>query len=65
MLFFIFFCQIAEEFLFGVETQANYSLLVLKLVELHTDPQIKVAAAILFKNFIKRNWKLARIPPFS
>ena len=57
-------CQIAEQFLFGVETQVNYPLLVLKLAELHTDPQIKVAAAILFKNFVKRNWKLARILPF-
>ena len=45
-----------------METQVNYPLLVLKLAELHTDPQIKVAAAILFKNFVKRNWKLVTVP---
>jgi hypothetical protein len=54
---YIFFIA-AEQFLFGVEKQQNYPLLVLKLVESHSDLNIKVAAAILFKNFVKRNWKL-------
>lgn len=48
----------AEAFLLGVESQQHYSLLILKLTETHPDLQVKVASSILFKNYVKRNWKL-------
>lgn len=47
----------AEKFLESVETQHNYSLLLLQLVGRDgVDPTIRVAGAIAFKNFVKRNW---------
>ena len=50
----------AEDFLKNVEKQKGYSILLLTLLspDNTTDPTIKVAAAIAFKNFIKRNWKV-------
>ncbi|PVD23451.1 hypothetical protein C0Q70_16723 [Pomacea canaliculata] len=49
----------AERFLESVERNQNYGLLLLHLmdksdIELH----IRVSAAIVFKNFIKRNWRI-------
>jgi hypothetical protein len=57
----------AEDFLKNVEKQKGYSILLLTLLspENAADPTIKVAAAIAFKNFIKRNWKVVSIVPFS
>ena len=50
----------AEDFLKKVENQKGYSLLLLTLLspDNPTDPTIKVAASIAFKNFVKRNWKV-------
>ncbi|XP_026750496.2 exportin-2 [Galleria mellonella] len=47
----------AEKFLEGVEVNQNYAVLLLHLVEKEAaDMTIRVAAAIAFKNYIKRNW---------
>lgn len=49
----------AEDYLMSVEKQVGYSILLLQLadsdqVEMH----IRLAAAINFKNFVKRNWRV-------
>eukprot|EP01087_Luapelamoeba_hula_P019082 TRINITY_DN6277_c0_g1_i1.p1 TRINITY_DN6277_c0_g1~~TRINITY_DN6277_c0_g1_i1.p1 ORF type:complete len:1049 (+),score=219.24 TRINITY_DN6277_c0_g1_i1:42-3149(+) len=48
----------AEEYLLTkAQPQPGFSLLILKMLTLSgIEPTIKVAAAILFKNFVKRNW---------
>jgi len=56
------FFFLAEDFLSKQEGNQNYALLVLKLVEIHSDINIKTAAAILFKNYVRRNWKLVWRP---
>ena len=54
----------AEDFLKSVEGQRGYGLLLLTLLRgncpgaAEANPAVKVAAAITFKNFIKRNWKV-------
>lgn len=52
----------AEKFLEGVEVNQNFPLLVLHLVsKSEVDMTVRVAGAIVFKNYIKRNWKVVRI----
>eukprot|EP00117_Sycon_ciliatum_P032906 scpid41873/ scgid25428/ Exportin-2; Cellular apoptosis susceptibility protein; Chromosome segregation 1-like protein; Importin-alpha re-exporter len=47
----------AEKFLEGVECQQNYGILLLKLfTRQSSDDIVKLAAAVTFKNFVKRNW---------
>ncbi|CAH1099878.1 unnamed protein product [Psylliodes chrysocephalus] len=47
----------AEKFLEGVEVNQNYPLLLLNLVHKpEADMTIRVAGAVAFKNYIKRNW---------
>lgn len=47
----------AEKFLEGVEVNQNYPILLLHLIDKDgIDMTIRVAAAIAFKNYIKRNW---------
>ncbi|CAH2986728.1 unnamed protein product [Chilo suppressalis] len=47
----------AEKFLEGVEVNQNYPVLLLHLIDKDgVDMTIRVAAAIAFKNYIKRNW---------
>ncbi|KAL0861429.1 hypothetical protein ABMA27_008973 [Loxostege sticticalis] len=47
----------AEKFLEGVEVNQNYAILLLHLIDKDgVDMTIRVAAAIAFKNYIKRNW---------
>ena len=50
----------AEDFLKSVEGQQGYAMLLLALLgsERPVGNDIKLAAAIAFKNFIKRNWKV-------
>ena len=52
----------AEDFLRSVEGQKGFPLLLLTLLGSdNNDPEaisIKLAAAINFKNYIKRNWKI-------
>lgn len=47
----------AESYLESIEANPNYAILLLKLID-QKDVQmvIRVAAAVTFKNFIKRNW---------
>lgn len=48
---------IAEKFLENVETNQNYSILLLHLVgKDEVDGTIRIAGSIAFKNFVKRNW---------
>lgn len=50
-------CFLAEKFLEGVEVNQNYPLLLLNLVHKpEIDMTIRIAGAIAFKNYIKRNW---------
>ncbi|XP_026320326.1 exportin-2 isoform X2 [Hyposmocoma kahamanoa] len=47
----------AEKFLEGVEVNQNYPILLLHLIDKDgVDITIRIAAAIAFKNYIKRNW---------
>ncbi|XP_017781726.1 PREDICTED: exportin-2 [Nicrophorus vespilloides] len=49
----------AEKFLEGIEINRNYSLLLLHLIHKpEVDMTIRVAGAVAFKNFIKRNWSV-------
>ncbi|TNN85626.1 Exportin-2 [Liparis tanakae] len=48
----------AEKFLESVEGNQNYSLLLLTLLEKSQDTVIRVCAAVTFKNYIKRNWRI-------
>lgn len=49
----------AEKFLQSVEINQNYPILLLHLVDkAEAEMTIRVAAAIAFKNYIKRNWKV-------
>lgn len=53
------FFVVAEKFLEGVEVNQNYPLLLLNLVHKpDVDMTIRIAGAIGFKNYIKRNWQL-------
>lgn len=53
----IFF--VAEKFLEGVEVNQNFPLLLLHLIDKQeVDMTVRVAGAIAFKNYIKRNWKV-------
>ena len=50
---------IAEKFLQSNEAKENYNVLLLQLVaESSTDGLIRIAAAISFKNSVKRNWRI-------
>ena len=53
----------AEDFLRSVEDRQGYAMLLLALLgaERQCGNDIKLAAAIAFKNFIKRNWKVVSI----
>ncbi|KAJ6646819.1 Exportin-2 [Pseudolycoriella hygida] len=47
----------AEKFLENVETNQNYSILLLHLVgKDDVDSTIRIASSIAFKNFVRRNW---------
>ncbi|XP_034952194.1 exportin-2 [Chelonus insularis] len=49
----------AEKFLESIEVNQNYPALLLHLVEKQdVDLTIRVAGAVAFKNYIKRNWKV-------
>lgn len=49
----------AEKFLESIEVNQNYAALLLHLVEKQDiDLTIRIAGAVAFKNYIKRNWKI-------
>ena len=53
------FYILAEKFLESVEGSPNYTVVLLTLVKEETvDMILRVAAAITFKNTVKRNWRI-------
>lgn len=49
----------AEKFLESVETNSGYSILLLMVTSKNEVPMpIRVSAAVNFKNFVKRNWRV-------
>ncbi|GFT75368.1 exportin-2 [Nephila pilipes] len=49
----------AEKFLESVEANQNYPVLLLSLVDKgDVDMTIRVASAVTFKNYVKRNWRI-------
>lgn len=54
-----FFTTTAEKFLESVEGKEKYNVLLLNIVDsASADGLIRVAAAIAFKNSVKRNWRI-------
>jgi hypothetical protein len=54
-----FLLSSAEKFLESVEVNQNYPLLLLHLVDKEDVHQtIRVAGAVAFKNYVKRNWEV-------
>uniref|UniRef100_W5LAP3 Exportin-2 n=1 Tax=Astyanax mexicanus TaxID=7994 RepID=W5LAP3_ASTMX len=53
----------AEKFLESVEGNQNYALLLLTTLEKSQDEVIRVCAAVTFKNYIKRNWRIVEDEP--
>lgn len=54
----------AEKFLEGVEVNLNYPVLLLDLVHKNEiEMNIRIAGAIAFKNYVKRNWKCEEDQP--
>uniref|UniRef100_A0A8B9RB38 Exportin-2 n=1 Tax=Astyanax mexicanus TaxID=7994 RepID=A0A8B9RB38_ASTMX len=53
----------AEKFLESVEGNQNYPLLLLTTLEKSQDEVIRVCAAVTFKNYIKRNWRIVEDEP--
>lgn len=58
LFFSLLFFFLAEKFLESVEGNQNYPLLLLTLLEKSQDNVIRVCAAVTFKNYIKRNWRI-------
>lgn len=49
----------AEKFLESVECNQNYAILLLHLIDKpETELHIRISAAVNFKNYIKRNWRV-------
>ena len=49
----------AEKFLESVECNQNYPVLLLHIVDKRdVEPHIRVSSAVIFKNYIKRNWRV-------
>ena len=54
----------AEKYLEMVEGNKNYALLLLMLLNNGETPMhLRTSAAITFKNFVKRNWRVVRNIP--
>jgi len=54
----------AENFLQSIESNQNYPLLLLNLVDRdNIDLTLRVAGAVTFKNYVKRNWKIDEDEP--
>ena len=52
----------AESYLESVESTANYGVLLLQILTADaTSDVIRTAAAVTFKNFVKRNWRIVSI----
>lgn len=54
----------AEDYLMSVEGTQNYAMLLLQLSDSdQVEQHIRLAAAINFKNFVKRNWRVVEDRP--
>lgn len=54
--------HLAEDYLESVEGTTNYGLLLLQLLTAESaSAVIRTAAAVTFKNFIKRNWRVVSL----
>lgn len=54
----------AEKFLDSADHVANYGLLLLQLLTANeADDVVRVAAAVTFKNFVKKNWRIIEGEP--
>lgn len=60
MVIFVIF-PTAEKFLESVEVSLNYPILLLTTLEKSQDDVIRVCAAVTFKNYIKRNWRIVSL----
>jgi exportin-2 (importin alpha re-exporter) len=61
----IFVFSSAEKFLESIEGNKNYPLLLLHLVNKQDiDLSIRTSGAIVFKNFVKRNWEIVSYQSF-
>ena len=66
-IFIIFFVHVyylskAEKFIESIEQNKNYPVLLLHLMDkADMDMFIRVSAAIAFKNFVKRNWRVVSV----
>ena len=62
LLYLISYFFLAEKFLETIEGNSNYSLLLLHIVENGSfEDEIRLAAAVTFKNFVKRHWRVVSI----
>jgi len=58
--------QKAEKFLESVEANPNYSILLLMVTsKAEVDLAMRVSAAVTFKNFVKRNWRVVDVDKIS
>ena len=54
----------AEDYLMSVEGTPNYATLLLQLTDSdQIEMNIRLAASINFKNFVKRNWRIVEDKP--
>ncbi|XP_038057672.1 exportin-2-like [Patiria miniata] len=54
----------AEAYLESVEARANYSIFLLELLSKDdVDSTIRISAAVTFKNFVRRNWRVVEDEP--
>ena len=57
-----FFVSTAEKFLESVEGNQNYPLLLLHIMDkADAEAHIRVSAVVMFKNYIKRNWRVVSL----
>lgn len=50
---------LAEQCLQSLEKNQNYPVLLLKIIEKDSfDMTIRISSSVVFKNYIKRNWKI-------
>ena len=56
------FAFTAEKFLESVEGNQNYPVLLLHIMDkAEAEPHIRVSAVVVFKNYIKRNWRVVSL----
>lgn len=62
---YFFFNVLAEKFLDSADNTPNFGLSLLQLLtEESADDVVRIASAVTFKNFIKKNWRMVRSSSF-